>query len=47
LTLLAFSADGSLLGSTGEDGMARIWDVSLETHSPAEIKNVLQKVLPP
>jgi WD40 repeat protein len=35
---LAFSSDGTRLGSSSEDGTARIWDVGLENRSPAEIK---------
>jgi WD40 repeat protein len=35
---LAFSSDGTRLGSTSEDGTARIWDLGLENRSPAEIK---------
>ena len=38
VTSLAFSSDGSRLGSSSEDGTARIWDMGLENRNPAEIK---------
>jgi len=38
VTSLAFSSSGTRLGSSSEDDTARIWDLGLETRSPAEIK---------
>jgi len=38
VTSLAFSSDGARLGSSGEDGTARIWDLGLENRTPAEIE---------
>jgi WD40 repeat protein len=38
VTSLAFSPDGTRLGSSSEDGTARIWDLGLESRTLAEIK---------
>ncbi len=41
---LAFSSDGARLGSSGEDGTAKIWDLSLATRTPADIKRELAAI---
>jgi WD40 repeat protein len=44
VTSLAFSLDGTRLGSSSEDGTARIWDLELESRSPAEIKQKIAEI---
>ncbi len=44
ITALAFTSDGARLGSSSEDGTARIWDLGLESRSPAEIKQEIAKI---
>ena len=44
VTSLAFSLDGTRLGSSSEDGTARIWDLGLENRSPAEIKQEIAEI---
>ena len=44
ITSLAFSSDGTRLGSSSEDGTARIWDMGLETRSPPVVKQEVAKI---
>lgn len=45
VTSLVFSPDGTRLGSSSEDGTARIWDLGLETRSAAAIKQEIANSL--
>ena len=44
VTSLAFSSDGARLGSSSEDGTARIWDLSLENQNPTEVEKAIAEI---
>ena len=42
---IAFSPDGSRIVTASSDGLARVWDVLLETRSPQEILETVNRVV--
>lgn len=44
VTSLAFSSDGARLGSSSEDGTARIWDLGLENQNPADVEKAIAEI---
>lgn len=44
VTSLAFTSDGAKLGSSSEDGTARIWDLGLETQKSTDIDKAIAEI---
>ena len=47
MTAIAFSPDGKLLASGTQSGALKLWDVHLETRSPAAVQADLERILAP